>query len=75
MTRTVAEIAALVEGVVDGNGEAEIRAVAGLREARAGEVSFLANSRYQSLAAHTRATAVLVRTDYDGDCPAAAHPA
>lgn len=68
---SVAELAAQLDGIVDGNGDIEISGVAGLREARSGEIAFLANTRYQSLAANSRASAILVKKDYDGVCQAA----
>lgn len=57
---TVAEIAATVEGVVEGDSAARIVAVRGLEDAGPDDVSFLANRRYARKMAETRAGCVLV---------------
>jgi UDP-3-O-[3-hydroxymyristoyl] glucosamine N-acyltransferase len=57
---TAAEVAALVGGVVEGDGAVRLVGVAGLEEAGPEHLSFLANRRYARLAAETRAGAVLV---------------
>ena len=63
MTYTVAEIAARVGGVVEGDGAREVRGVAGLEEAAPDQVTFLANRRYARMLEATRAAAVLVGPD------------
>ncbi|MBN1671275.1 MAG: UDP-3-O-(3-hydroxymyristoyl)glucosamine N-acyltransferase [Kiritimatiellae bacterium] len=68
---TVAEIAARLDGVVQGDGGIAIGGVAGLREADAGDIAFLADPRYAAAAAATRASAVIVNRDWQGPCPAA----
>lgn len=60
MKRTVREIAAAVGGEICGDPAVEIRAVASLREAGPGDITFIANPRYAGLVAETRASAVLV---------------
>ncbi len=72
MAWTVQAIAERLDGVVEGEGAAEIHGVAGLREAEPGELSFLAHPRYQSWLAATQASAVLVARDWAGVCPCAA---
>jgi UDP-3-O-[3-hydroxymyristoyl] glucosamine N-acyltransferase len=59
ITRTLAELAAEIGGVVTGDGSMVIRGVAGIREAQPGEITFLANARYESHMAETRASAVI----------------
>lgn len=54
------DLARLVGGTVQGEGLARIRGFNGLREAEAGEISFLANQKYLALLQSTRATAVIV---------------
>lgn len=56
----LAELAAAVGGVVDGDPELELSGVAGLEEAGPTQLSFLANRRYAALFRTTRAGAVLV---------------
>jgi UDP-3-O-[3-hydroxymyristoyl] glucosamine N-acyltransferase len=59
ITRTLVELAELLGGEVVGDGTVEIRGVAGLREAQPGDVTFLANSRYEPYLLETRASAVI----------------
>lgn len=48
---------------LEGDGEIEVVRVAGLQEAREGELTFLANPKYQSLLGETRASAVILPED------------
>jgi UDP-3-O-[3-hydroxymyristoyl] glucosamine N-acyltransferase len=66
MNWTVATLADRVGGMVEGDGTAEIRALSALVEARAGDISFLANPRYEHLMATTGATAVVVARGWTG---------
>ncbi len=52
-------------GSIEGNGEIEISAVAGLGEAGKGDISFLSNPKYAAQVATTKASAVIVPTDWD----------
>lgn len=67
---SVAEIASRLGGRVEGNSEAVIRGLAGIREAGAGDLAFIANSRYVAAAAATKATAVIVAEDWGRPCSA-----
>ena len=67
----LSEIAERLGGTLDGDGTIEICAVAGLKEARAGEISFLANPKYASMVAATHASAVIVPNDWDRPVPCA----
>jgi len=58
-TRTLSELAEALGGTVIGDGTLMIRGVAGIREAQAGDITFLANTRYEGYLAETRATAVI----------------
>ena len=57
--QTLAELAAELGGAVVGDGSVEIRGVAGIREALPGDMTFLANARYEPYLAETRASAVI----------------
>ncbi len=57
---TLGEIAELVGGTLEGDPGVAITGVAGIREAREGDVTFVANPRYEAFLASTRATAVIV---------------
>ncbi|MGD9874944.1 MAG: UDP-3-O-(3-hydroxymyristoyl)glucosamine N-acyltransferase [Kiritimatiellia bacterium] len=71
MTKTVREIAAAVGGEVVGNPDIKILAVAGLKEAGPGDITFIANPRYAALVAQTKASAVLVGRNWTDACSAA----
>lgn len=57
------ELAERLECRLEGDGGIEISGVAGLREAGPGDLTFLANPKYQGTLADTRAAAVLLRDD------------
>jgi UDP-3-O-[3-hydroxymyristoyl] glucosamine N-acyltransferase len=55
---------ALHAPIENGSPETEITGVAGIREALAGQVTFVANPKYAALARTTRASAVIVAEDF-----------
>lgn len=63
--KTLAELADLVGGSLVGTGDIAISGVAGIREAKAGEVTFVANPKYAAEIAQTKASAVIVGHDVD----------
>jgi UDP-3-O-[3-hydroxymyristoyl] glucosamine N-acyltransferase len=60
---TLADLATLVGGVVEGNGSLEIRGMASLEDAGEGQISFLADRKKISRLEKTRASAVIVPLD------------
>jgi UDP-3-O-[3-hydroxymyristoyl] glucosamine N-acyltransferase len=46
---------------LEGDGEIDIVQVAGIQQAQPGDITFLANSKYESMLPHTRASAVILR--------------
>ncbi|TAN36734.1 MAG: UDP-3-O-(3-hydroxymyristoyl)glucosamine N-acyltransferase [Verrucomicrobia bacterium] len=72
MNLTVAEIASKLGLPFEGDGTAVVRGLASVREAEAGEISFIANPRYAADAAATRATVLLVSKDWNKPSSAAA---
>lgn len=56
----------------EGDTGAEIRGVAGIREAEPGQLTFVANRKYAEDAATTRASAILVAAGWDRPCVRAA---
>jgi UDP-3-O-[3-hydroxymyristoyl] glucosamine N-acyltransferase len=62
-TLTAAAVASAVGGTLVGDGSIEVTAVAPLDRAGAGDVSFLASSRYAPLFARSRASIVLIAPD------------
>ena len=45
MIKNLRELSELVDGELSGNGDIEIHGVAGIKEAREGEITFVANTR------------------------------
>ncbi len=70
-TMRAGEIAAQVGGQLAGDADLEIGGIAGLREAQPGDITFLANPKYAAWLATTRASAVLVAADFDGEAACA----
>jgi UDP-3-O-[3-hydroxymyristoyl] glucosamine N-acyltransferase len=62
------EIAEKVGGALTGDGEVELVAMSSLEEARAGDISFFKDSKYEKQLAATRASAVLVPRSWQGSC-------
>ncbi len=56
----LAELAEAIGGSYEGDPEVDLSGIAGLREAEQGDLSFLANGRYQGLVGQTRASALIV---------------
>ncbi len=65
MKKTLKEIAELIEGEVVGDGSIVITGVSGIKEAREGDVTFLANPKYFSLIDKTRASAIVTSRDVE----------
>ena len=57
------DIAARLDCVLKGNGDAEIAAVAGIDEAKARDLTFVSNPKYAAKARTTQASAVIVAHD------------
>ncbi len=66
---TLSDVAALVEGELQGNPDKVINALATLELAKDCQLSFLSNSRYIHQLATTKATAVLVKRDFAVGAP------
>jgi len=63
MQKTLQEISSLVDGKVQGDKDLVIFGISGIKEAREGEITFLANNKYFSLLEKTRASAIIVPLD------------
>jgi len=66
---TIDDIAAKIGGQVDGNGSLSVNGVASLDDAGEGDLSFLSDTKYASALKTTRAAAVIISSDWDGDSP------
>ncbi len=60
----VSDIARLIGASVNGNAEAEITGIGKIEDAKPGEITFLANPKYQRYFETTRASAVIVSEDF-----------
>ena len=63
MKKTLAEIAELIGGKVIGDEKLKISGLKSLDEAREGDLTFLANSKYLAVAKKTKASAILTTKD------------
>lgn len=72
MAKTVAEIAEFLCAELKGDGSQVINGIATLEEAKAGDLSFLANMAYLNKLKTTQATAVIVLPKHVEDCPSSA---
>jgi len=63
------ELAALVGGSLEGDAELVIHGVAGIREAQPGEITFVANPRYEEFVDGTRASAILAGPRLQANIP------
>lgn len=64
MVFRLAEIAAWIDAVVDGDDSLEITGLAKIEEAVPGQLSFIANPKYEKHIETTRASAVIVAKDF-----------
>jgi UDP-3-O-[3-hydroxymyristoyl] glucosamine N-acyltransferase len=60
MKITLRELAELIDGELVGDGDIEITGVAGIKEARKGDLTFLANPKYEAWLETTKASAVIM---------------
>jgi UDP-3-O-[3-hydroxymyristoyl] glucosamine N-acyltransferase len=65
LKKTLKDLAAIVNGKIIGDPKTVITGVSGIKEAREGDISFLANGRYSYLLEETNASAVLVSRDFN----------
>ncbi|MDZ7607860.1 MAG: UDP-3-O-(3-hydroxymyristoyl)glucosamine N-acyltransferase [Cyclobacteriaceae bacterium] len=72
MEFTVNQIAAMLHGTIEGNGQERISTIAKIQDATRGAIAFLANPKYEKFIYTTNATAVLVRTDFVPESPVSA---
>ena len=63
MDVSLKELAEIVGGRISGDGSIRIAGVAGIKEARSGDITFLANPRYEKFLQSTQASAVIAGPD------------
>jgi UDP-3-O-[3-hydroxymyristoyl] glucosamine N-acyltransferase len=64
MKVTLEDVAKAIDGTLIGDGSVEITGVAGIREARKGDLTFLANPRYEPYLEATQASAIIVAENH-----------
>lgn len=64
MEFTVAQIAAMLGGTINGEAEDKITMLAKIQDAKAGQIAFLSNPKYENFIYTTGATAVIVSNDF-----------
>ena len=64
---TITELAVKLGAELQGPGDAEIRGVAGIREAREGDVTYLSDKKHQGDLTACRASAVIISVDMSRD--------
>ena len=65
------DLAKKLGGVLEGDGAVEVTGVAGLEEATSLDLTFLANQKYATRVAETKAAAILVPVSWDRPAPCA----
>ena len=63
MQKTLSEIVKLIGGTIEGDESLVITGISGIKEAQKGDITFLANSKYEPLLSKTQASAVIVPCD------------
>jgi UDP-3-O-[3-hydroxymyristoyl] glucosamine N-acyltransferase len=63
MSKSLREIAEIVNGIVEGDESVKINGVCGIKDAEPGQITFLANPKYLPMLSTTSASAVIVAHD------------
>ncbi len=69
MTVTAAHLSKLLQGEIEGNPEAQVERPGKIEDAGPGEITFLANLKYESFAYTTEASVILVSKDFEPKKP------
>lgn len=69
MQFTAAQIAALIQGTVDGNPDTSVNSFGKIEAANEGQLSFLANPKYEAYIYQTKASIVIVQSDFKPSQP------
>lgn len=72
MEFTANQIASLVNGIVEGDGNAKVSTFAKIEEGHIGAISFLANPKYSHYIYETQSSIVLVKSDFEPEKPVSA---
>jgi UDP-3-O-[3-hydroxymyristoyl] glucosamine N-acyltransferase len=69
MEFTINQIAAILQGEVNGDGQQKITTIGKIQDASKGAITFLANPKYEKYIYSTEASAVLVKKDFNPESP------
>ena len=69
MSFTLSQIADLIDAELIGDGAVQIDGVNALGSAKNGQISYLANSKYQKTLCDSHASAVILSANHAGSCP------
>jgi UDP-3-O-[3-hydroxymyristoyl] glucosamine N-acyltransferase len=64
MEFTINQLAGLLGGKVQGNGDGKINMLAKIQDAKQGQIAFLSNPKYEQFIYSTEASAVIVKNDF-----------
>ena len=64
MEFTINQIAAILHGVVEGNGDEKVTTIGKIQDAQKGAITFLANPKYENFIYESMASAVIVSKDF-----------
>ncbi|MCX7917034.1 MAG: UDP-3-O-(3-hydroxymyristoyl)glucosamine N-acyltransferase [bacterium] len=67
MNKKVKEIAEIINGKVIGDGDIIITGISGIKEAKPGDLTFIANKKYKNLLYTTKASAIIVGPDINNN--------
>ena len=65
MEISIAQIAEILNGTVEGNGDEKVNRLEKIEEASEGSIAFLANLKYTEYLYSTRASAVIINNDFE----------
>jgi len=63
MQKTLKEVASIIDGEIVGDENIVVTGICGIKEAKEGDLTFIANSRYLPLMGHTKASAIITSRD------------
>jgi len=63
MQKTLKEVASIIDGEIIGDENIIVTGICGIKEAKEGDLTFIANSRYLPLMGQTRASAIITSMD------------
>ncbi len=69
MEFTINQIAAILQGEVDGDGQKKVKTISKIEEAKEGSITFLANPKYEEFIYSSEASAVIVKNDFQPERP------